>query len=237
MAFFIKADFSEFKKFAKLSSSSTIGVIKRSIRATVNDQAFSTRMVAIFQEIPRSMLTRGRFNQSLVRVSPARGRSLVSEVGAIKKGNYDGLKNLELGKKESNKAIPHVKEVRGGSRKHKVTKSKQLSNVKFTKVKSRKALSSLSNSGYVGLFKISNKNTKLSPGIYQFKGKGRRNKKGFLERKIIMVRDTQHPTTRAKRNQWLLRSTKKGASAQLTTRFWIRNQERILKKALDRLLK
>ena len=240
MSFFIKSDLKGFDKFAKLAKSAAIGVIKRSIRMTVNDQAWSTQKQAKFREIPKSMTTRGNFNQRTVRVTTARGRSLVSEVGNIKFKGYKGLSNLEKGKSEKNPAIPHEIEVRSGNRRKRVSKTKRLGNIgTFKNVTGGAFLSTLSRTGYTGYFRVSrNSSTKLSPGIYKFKGKGRRDKTtGFLNREILMVRDTQHPRTKPKRNQWLLRSSKRGASQSLTSRFWQRNQDKTLKKALDKTLK
>jgi hypothetical protein len=231
----IKPDFKQFNKFKKLGKSQTIGVIKRSIRATLNDQAYSTQKRAKFVELPRSMTVRGKFNQSRIKVTTARGRDMTAEVGDISKGTYLGLFNLEKGLSENNKAIPHLQERRGGSRKRKIGKSKRLNSKPVRNVRTGGALSKLSISGYKGLFKMVNKSTKLNPGIYQFYGRTTITTNGFKRRKIEMVYDTQHPKTKANRNKWLERSTRHGASAKLTKRFWQRNQKRMLDKALQRL--
>lgn len=240
--FKIKTDFKQFDKYTKLVQTKAIGVIKRSIRATVNDQAFATRKKAVKVEIPRTMTIRSRFNLGLIRVETAKGRSLTAEVGAINRANYFGLRNIELSKPEKNTAIPHLQEVRGGSKQKKVTASKRLGKLgSFVTIKgssSKLILSRLSKSGYGGYFKVIGKRTKLNPGIYKFRGKGvKERNKGFLRRKLEWVRDTEHPKTKPKKNQWLKRSTLRGASAGVTSLFWRRNQDRFLKKAYDRALK
>ena len=242
MADFIKLNFLDLNKFISLTRSSQIGVIKRSIRATVNDQAFSTQKQARFKEIPNSMTTRGKFNQSLIRVTQARNRSLTSLVGAINKGDYRGLRNIELGKTERNVAIPHIKEVRGGNKKKKVVPSKRLRRLgNFVKISgsgSNNKLKHLSLSGYKGYFQVEDNSTKLPLGIYRFSGKGKKDKRtGFRKRKLIKVRNTEEKRTTPKINKWLFRSTKAGSKPSLNIRFWIRNQNRFLKKAFDRKLK
>ena len=121
--FKILTDFKQFDKYTKLTQTKAIGVTKRSIRGTVNDQAFATRKKAVKVEIPRTMTIRSRFNLVIIRVQTAKGRSLTSEVGAINKANYLGLRNIELSKPEKNEAIPHLDEVRGGSKQKKVISS------------------------------------------------------------------------------------------------------------------
>ena len=233
----IKVDFKQLNKFMKLSRKTAIGAAKRSIRATVNDQSWTTQKIAKFREIPKSMTTRGKFNQTQVRVTTAKSRSLTSIVGATTSKGYRGLKNLELGKTEKNSAIPHLKQMRGGNKRKKIPKSKRMSSRPMKLINSKKSLASTGNSGYKGLWKITNKFSKLNPGIYQYVGKGTRTQNGLLKRRIEWMYDTQHPQTKATRNKWLYRSTKKGSTPALTKRFWLRNSKRFIKSALDRALK
>lgn len=235
--FKIKPDLKEFEKFAKFGKTKGVGIIKRSIRATVNDQAWATRKKAQKIEIPAAMETRTRWNQSLVIVTTAKKRSLTSEVGAINKANYFGLRNIELGKKERNPAIPLLNEVRGGSRSKKITPKKQISSYgKVAKIRSKTQLRKLGNSGYTGYFEMKNNSTKLRMGIYKYRGKGKR-VNGLLRRNIEKFRDTEHKATKPRKVQWLKRSSMRGASAGVTSLFWRRNQIKFLEKAMNKRFK
>lgn len=230
----LTVDFKPLDKFIDFTRLQAIGIVKRSMRKTVNSQAWITRKFAQRKEIPNSMITRGTFNQRTIRVTPARGRSLTSIVGNVELSGYKGLTNLELGKKEDNVAIPHVKEVRGGNKKKKITRGKRLKNLKpFKRVHKASQLKTLSNSGYKGYFSIKTRSTKLVEGIYKFKGVGKKSSFGRT-RGIEWVRETRLKTTKAKRNQWLKRSTFKGTSPGITNREWQRAMDAEFKRVKAR---
>ena len=225
-----------------MGKSKGIGVIKRSIRGTINDQAFTTQKAARFKTIPKSMITRSKFNQSLIRVTKAKGRSLSAEVGAINKDKYKGLKNIEFGKTEKNPAIPLLRENRSNNRKRKIPSSKRLGKLgTFKKLRGRnvgRQVSKLSSSNYNGSFQVMGSGSKLSQGVYRFKGVGKIDRRtGFRRRNIEMIRYTKTNKTKPKKMRWLFKATEMGSNAALTNRFWIRNQDRYLTQGLNKLLK
>jgi hypothetical protein len=222
--FKLTADFKQFDKFINFTRLQAIGIVKRSMRKTVNSQAWITRKFAQKKEIPNSMTTRGTFNQRTIRVRPAKGRSLTSEVGNIELGGYKGLTNLELGRTQENKAIPHIKEVRSGSKKKKIPRSKHMKSVKakFRRIHKASDLRKLSNSGFKGYFEMrGGRPTELWPGIYRFTTIQGKNKFG-KRRRLEYIRDTSHPRAKAQLNKWLGRSTKKATSQGITNREWQR---------------
>lgn len=225
----ITIDLKDFKKFKKeLFGKKARGKMNGVMRGTINDQAFTAMKWAKKLEIPRSMQVRGKFNQSLVRVTKASGRSLVAIAGAIDRKGYDGLENIELGKSEKNTMIPHIKEARGGSKKRKVSKTKRVGNPDSMKQVSRKrTLYNLSKKDYKGYFNVTNNSTKLTRGVYKFTGRKKKNiKTGFFGRSITKVRNTTNPTTTPKRHKWLLKSSKKGSSPAITQKFFNRNMDK-----------
>ena len=232
----LTADFKAFDEFVKFTERRARGIIFAAMRQTLTNQAFIARKFAQKQIIPRMMNTRGNFNQNRVQVTKAKKPNLFAVVGnktkvGTKGGEYNGLTNLELGKSESNPTIPHLKEVRGGSKRKNVIPSKRMKKVKskFRRIHKASDLRNLSNSGFDGYFQMKGgRPTELWPGIYRFKGKGRKSELGRT-RRIEYIRDTVHPRTKPKLMKWLGLSTKK-VSPGITKREWQRVLDRELKK-------
>lgn len=209
----LKIDFKEIDKFINLTRTKSIGVMKRVMRATLTDQAYVTRHIAQKQEIPNSMNTRGNFNSMLIRATPATRSREFSEAGAIKHKNYDGLANIETSKSEKNKTIPSLTNVRGGNPKNKVIGSKRLGKLgDIKRISKPSELRALSNSLYRGHFRMMNNSTKLRPAIYKFEGEAKKLRNGWKRRDIKWIRDTEHETTKPKKNQWLWRSTQRSVN-------------------------
>lgn len=233
----ITIDDRELLQYARFNKNTARGIFFSSVRATLNDMAFSTQKQAKFNIIPKSMNTRGNFNQSLIRVNKAKGRGLTSFVGAINKNGYDGLKNIELARKESNPAIPTLKESRG-NKSRKLTPSKRLRRLgKFARPKTKRGLMHLSLNNYKGAFEINNKFSKLNPGIFKFGERVGKTSNGLIRRKILKLRDTEHNPTTPKKNKWLWKSTLLGASSDLTNRFYQRHFSKNYNRAVIRLSK
>ena len=97
-----------------------------------------------------------------------------------------------------------------------------------------KQLRTLSNSMYKGYFLMENTSTKLQRGIFQFIGKSTKHQ-GLNRRKIEWVTEINQKKTRAKKNTWLKRSTRRGASQSQTLRFWNRNVSKNVDRTMNRL--
>jgi hypothetical protein len=232
-----------------MGSRKAIGKFYRAIRATINDQAFGTNKYAKKKEIPRSMTTRGGFNQRSVWTSPARGRALEAITGgrASFSGNsgkpYEGLRHVELSGQEDTPNIPTVSGARGGVKSKKVKKSLRIKNIrpliKLPASRPKQTLTELSKRRYRGAILIRKgqvgRGGGVRSGIYKFTGKyGKfRGRKGF--EKLTLIQDTSKKTTSVRRRRkWLWNSSIKNSRPNVTLRFFARNVQRQFKSKLKK---
>ena len=247
---FIDIDLSEFKTFAKDLKRFSPNRFRRVMINVLNSQAFATMKQAKRNFIPKSMITRGTYNQRSVRVDQASFKDLEANTGAIlrppgAKKDYTGLADIELGRTVKNDGIPSVDVARSGSKRKRIKKAARYAGFKdVIKVQGStapKVMSNLSRRSFKGTIYIRS-GLKAKKGFYKFTGAkkvrswtdssgSRRTGKGF---KLSLLKSLATPKTKTKKVPWLWRSTRSGANERLTTVYFKKQMKRIFELTTKR---
>jgi hypothetical protein len=240
---FISFDFNELKAFQKDLKKMTKNRFRRVMINTLNNQAFATMFQAKNKEIPSSMNTRGKFNQRFIRVRKADFKMLEAKTGAVKKipgakKMYNGLRNIELGKRVKNPGIPTVDQSRGGSINKRVPKRLTYAGLKDIRTidgsSAPKQIAKLSRQNFKGTMRIKS-GLKMRKGFYKFSAKkiprkwvdSKGNTRKGKGHELLLIKQKKRKTFAINKNMWLWRSTKGGASAKLTERYYKRNMKKM----------